>query len=61
MRTNVTIISFVPGNESAWERNVPVPVLIVFETNKNNVNYSLWYYKQFFFVFGFWKCKILIK
>ena len=54
MTTNVTIISFVPGNESAWERNVPVPVLIVFETNKNNVNYSLWYYKQFFWflVFG---------
>jgi len=25
MRTNVTIGSFVPGNESVWERNVPVP------------------------------------
>jgi len=25
MRTNVTTGSFVPGNESAWERNVPVP------------------------------------
>jgi len=26
MRTNVTVGSVVPGNESAWERNVPVPL-----------------------------------
>ena len=28
MRTNVTIGSFVPGKETAWERNVPVPCVL---------------------------------
>ena len=32
MRTNVTIGSFVPGKETAWERNVPVPCVLYVST-----------------------------
>ena len=44
MRTNVTIGSFVPGNESAWERSVPVPTTYSFEkpVNVSSALYSLY-------------------